>query len=654
MCGFVGFCEFDHTPHAMNILSDMTNSLSHRGPDSSGLWAHPNFGIWLGHRRLSILDLSESGGQPMVSETGRYTLVFNGEIYNHLLIREQINNKLIGKEWHGSSDTETILAAIELWGIPKTLIELTGMFSFAVWDNKLEQLTLARDRFGEKPLYYGWQSEGQKSVFLFGSELKALRVHPKFQHVIDRGALSLYLRHNYVPSPYSIFKGISKLPAGTFLILKKDNFQGSSVSAPEAYWSLANQVNDKDKKGVQINERESVKELDLRLTNVIEQQMISDVPIGAFLSGGVDSSVIVSLMQKQSEKKVKTFSIGFNQSGFNEAEYAKAVATHLGTEHTELYVEPSDALSVIPSLPSIYDEPFADSSQIPTFLVSKLAKEHVTVALSGDAGDELFCGYNRYLMTDKMWHRLKKIPVSLRAFGATFLRTVSPDTWNAIGKIIPIINNYPNIGDKLHKGANVLCAGSNHELYIALVSQWHNPSACVINGWEKPTYLTDHQPSVQGISDIEKMMFLDTLTYLPDDILTKVDRAAMANSLETRVPFLDHHLAEFVWSLPESFKLRDGETKWILRRVLEQYIPNRLIDRPKMGFGVPISDWLRGPLRDWADNLLNGEKLRTQGYFDSKSVADKWSEHLSGTRNWSGQLWCILMFQAWLEKDEYL
>ena len=654
MCGFVGFMPVSTVNQGMNLLSEMTNSIAHRGPDSAGLWVEPRSRLYLGHRRLSILDLSDAGRQPMVSKTHRYVIVFNGEIYNHLFIREKLNKLDCHFNWTGMSDTETILAAIEAWGVHKTLNEMTGMFSFALWDNKLEELTLARDRFGEKPLYYGWQGQGSAATLLFGSELKSLRKHPSFEQSINRGALALYLRHNYVPAPYSIFNGIFKLPAGTYLVFSKKNFFKLMLPEPQEYWSLPKLVNFSRKQDWDLNDIESIDELDQRLSDVVSKQMVSDVPIGAFLSGGVDSSVIVALMQKISKQSVKTFSIGFNQAQFNEAHYAKAIASHLNTQHTELYVHPSDALSVIPDLPNIYDEPFADSSQIPTFLVSKLAREKVTVALSGDAGDELFCGYNRYLMNDKIWRRLQHVPSPFRVLASKIILSISPEFWSSFGQILPGFNRYPNFGDKLHKGANVLSASTMEELYLGLISHWQDPAKIVIGGTELPTYLNTNKLHLTNIKGVEKMMLLDALTYLPDDILVKVDRAAMSNSLETRVPFLDHHLAEFVWSMPQNLKYRNGETKWVLRRVLNKYIPQELIDRPKMGFGIPLAEWLRGPLKEWASELIDPKKLSSQGFFEPLIISNTWSEHLAGKRNWSSQLWTILMFQAWLEKDHDL
>lgn len=642
MCGFAGFLS--PYPHEDNVLISMGQAIYHRGPDDSGIWRDPSSGIGLVHQRLSILDLSAAGHQPMLSASGRYYIAFNGEIYNHLELR----NELDQQDWRGHSDTETLLSGFDEWGISSTIQRAIGMFSFAVWDKKTNDLILGRDRVGEKPLYYGWHGQGSRASFIFGSELKALRRHPQFVNAIDRASLSLYLRYNCVPSPYSIYKNTSKLPPGCLLTVSLQN----KIPKIVPYWSATSCF----KAGL-LNQRtnardELVTDLDALLKKVVLQQMVSDVPLGAFLSGGIDSSTIVAIMQTQSERPVKTFSIGFNEMGYNEAVYAKAVAKHIGTEHTELYVLPNQAMDVIPKLPSLYDEPFSDSSQIPTFLVSELAKQHVTVSLSGDGGDELFCGYNRYQMTNSLWNTLRRVPVHLRKIAANGITSISINRWNQMSKLISRTSNYNNFGDKLYKGASVLDAQTIEELYLKLVSHWTEPADLVLNGEEYPTFLTGNQPRLSNFNNIQQMMALDTITYLPDDILTKVDRAAMGVSLETRVPFLDHRLLDFAWRLPMNMKIHDGQGKWILRQVLYKYVPKELIERPKMGFGVPIDNWLRGPLRDWAESLLDESRLRQEGFFNPVPIRQKWAEHLSGKRNWHHHLWDVLMFQAWLEQEQ--
>lgn len=626
----------------------MADALRHRGPDDAGVWVDGEAGIGLAHRRLSIIDLSPAGHQPMVSAGGRYVVAFNGEIYNHLNLRRELE---INADWRGHSDTETLLAGFEAWGVEATLKKAVGMFAIALWDRGERNLYLARDRMGEKPLYYGWQN----GVFLFGSELKALKGHPSFQGEIDRGALALLLRHNYIPAPYSIYKDIRKLPAGTFLKLKVGGgqFAQGSLPDPVPYWSLSAVVEAGQREPIPSGDAEAISALEARLKESVGLQMVADVPLGAFLSGGVDSSTVVALMQAQSSRPVRTFTIGFNEDGYNEAEHAKAVARHLGTDHTELYVTPKEAMDVIPRLPVLYDEPFSDSSQIPTFLISQLARQHVTVSLSGDAGDELFGGYNRYFWAAKLWRWLRVMPKPARSGLAGVLTAMSPSSWNAAfassSRLIPAAWFYANPGDKLHKLAEILAAKSPEEIYLGLVSHWKQPGAVVVGGAEPPTALTEHVRQA-SLPDFEnRMMYLDALSYLPDDILVKVDRAAMGVSLETRVPLLDHRVVEFAWRLPLSMKIRNGQGKWILRQLLYRYVPKELIERPKMGFGVPIGSWLRGPLRDWAEGLLDESRLKREGFIHPEPIRLKWAEHLSGKRNWQYYLWDVLMFQAWLE-----
>jgi asparagine synthase (glutamine-hydrolysing) len=653
MCGFVGFIggvASNGQSGDESVLMRMADTITTRGPDDAGYWADSDCRIGLGHRRLSIVDLSPAGHQPMVSGSGRYVLVFNGEIYNHLDCRAALAMTGLNLAWRGHSDTETLLAGFDVWGIQSTIERCIGMFAFAVWDKQTRTLTLGRDRLGEKPLYYGWQGKGSQATFLFVSELKALKAHPAFGAGIDRNALCLLMRHNYIPAPYSIYQGIAKLEAGFLLTV--------SLAQPEPklvrYWSAASLAVAGSATPFTGTPTQAVGELEVLLKSAVQQQMMADVPLGAFLSGGIDSSTVVALMQAQSSRPVKTFTIGFNEEGYNEAVHAKAVAKHLGTDHTELYVSAKQALDVIPRLPTLYCEPFADSSQIPTFLVSQLARQQVTVSLSGDAGDELFCGYNRYLLANKMWQKLSVLPTGSRRLAARGLTALSPSRWNSllgpVQGLLPKSLRHANLGDKLHKAAGVLASGDLNALYLGLVSHWDDPASVVIGGTEPPTLLTDNAPALDGLDDIQRMMALDALTYLPDDILVKVDRAGMGVSLEGRVPFLDHRVVEFAWTLPQSLKLRDGVGKWVLRQVLYRHVPKELIERPKMGFGVPIGDWLRGPLRDWAENLLDEARLRREGYFHPGPIRQKWTEHLSGARNWQYHLWDVLMFQAWLEE----
>lgn len=663
MCGLVGFFGgvVSHGEAGDEAtLKRMADTIVHRGPDDAGYWCDSERRIGLGHRRLSIVDLSSAGHQPMQSASGRYVIAFNGEIYNHLLLRQELEYRnglnappaQEGRQkasWRGHSDTETLLACFDAWGIRATVERAIGMFAFAVWDRQDNTLTLARDRIGEKPLYYGWQGRGKHAVFLFGSELKALRAHPAFEKNINRGALSLQLRHGAIPAPYSIYEGISKLLPGCLLTLSLKQREPKVL----AYWSGAEMAERGVASSFMDSADHATDDLEVLLKDAVRQQMMADVPLGAFLSGGVDSSTVVALMQAQSPRPVRTFSIGFHEEDYNEAEHAKAVAGYLGTDHTELYVSAEQAMAVIPRLPALYDEPFSDVSQIPTFLVSQLARQHVAVSLSGDGGDELFCGYTRYQMTANLWRKLAVVPLPLRKLLATGIAGVSPRSWTRLAGFIegllPRSAWVSNMGDKLHKGAEVLPSQSSDALYLGLVSYWHDPEAAVIGGQEPSTLLIGNAPALNGLDNVQRMMALDMLTYLPDDLMVKMDRAAMSVSLETRAPFLDHRVIEFAWRLPQSMKLRDGKTKWILRQVLYRYVPQALTDRPKMGFGVPIDGWLRGPLREWAEALLNEQRLKREGYFNPAPIRLKWQEHLSGRRNRQYSLWNVLMFQAWLE-----
>lgn len=584
---------------------------------------------------------------------GRYVVVFNGEIYNHLELRKVLEESGGVLSWRGHSDTETLLAGFAVWGVRETVERCIGMFAFAVWDRQTRVLTLGRDRLGEKPLYYGWQGSGDNSSFLFGSELKAIKAHPSFSGAINRGALSLLMRHSYIPAPHSIYQDIYKLPPGSLLTVSRERRD----PVIETYWSLTDVAASGNHSPLDGSPQEITDELESLLKSAVRQQMVADVPLGAFLSGGIDSSTVVALMQAQSDRAVKTFTIGFNEEGYNEAVHAKAVARHLGTDHTELYVTPQQAMDVIPKLPTLYCEPFADSSQIPTFLVSQLARQQVTVSLSGDAGDELFSGYNRYVLARKLWGKMSRLPRGVRSLAASSICAVSPSAWNSLlgpmQSLAPRTWRQANVGDKLHKGAGVLAARRIDDLYLGLVTHWE-PGGLVIGGTEPATWLRGDPLPLPGLDDVQRMMALDAITYLPDDILVKVDRAAMGVSLEGRVPFLDHRVVEFAWRVPQTMKLRDDVGKWILRQVLYRYVPKDLVERPKMGFGVPIDSWLRGPLRDWAEALLDEGRLRCDGYFNPAPIREKWAEHLSGQRNWQYLLWDVLMFQAWLEQEDCL
>lgn len=649
MCGLVGFIGGESVSKV--TCRSILDKLAHRGPDSYGIWQETRYStpVTLAHRRLAIQDLSPAGHQPMISDCERFVLVFNGEIYNHLDLRSELSAQT-DISWVGHSDTETILTSFAKLGVRETLDKMTGMFALALWDREEKSLTLARDRLGEKPLYWGWSG----NTVLFASELKAIIAHPAFQPEINRSALSLFLRHGYIPAPYSIYNGMEKLMPGHYIqIAFTDDLSSSKSTVSKPYWS----VNDTVRAGLSDpfvgSPSDAVDELESQLKVSISDQMLSDVPLGAFLSGGIDSSTVVALMQNQSERPVKTFTIGFDEAGYNEAVHAKAVAKHIGTEHTELYVQPSDALSVIPKLPGIYCEPFADSSQIPTFLVSQLAKQHVTVALSGDGGDELFGGYNRYMAVKNVWEPLQKMPDFVRYLAAGGLNSLSPAAWNSffeyLAPILPRRMQVATPGEKIRKLSEVLKLKDGSAFYRQLTSHWTDPESIVINGTEPPTLVTDKSTWAETDSLEHLMMALDAKTYMSDDILTKVDRAAMACSLETRVPMLDHRLVELAWKMPIEYKIRNGQGKWLLRQLLYRYVPQNLIERPKMGFGIPLDSWLRGPLKDWAEALLDERRLRLEGYLNPAPIRRLWAEHLSGKKNWQYHLWNILMFQAWLE-----
>ena len=627
MCGFSGIFELTQTGEiCSSTLLSMASAINHRGPDDTGIFVDNEAGIGLCHKRLAIVDLSPAGHQPMVSADDRFVIAFNGEIYNHLELRALLEAQSAAPVWRGHSDTETLLSCIATWGVGNTLEATVGMFALAVWDKQEQCLTLARDRLGEKPLYWGWCG----STLLFGSELKALKAHPDFNASINRNALALFLRHNYIPAPYSIYDGIEKLPAGHFVQIKKGQLRSDVVSVP--YWSQKTVIEQGSKNPFVGTDSDAVDLLEKTISASISGQMLSDVPLGAFLSGGVDSSTVVALMQKQSSRPVRTFAIGFDEPGYNEAEYAKQVARHLGTQHTELYVNSDDVLALIPNLPDIYCEPFADSSQLPTFLVSKMAKQHVTVALSGDGGDELFGGYNPYQFAPRVWNTIKLLPLPLRQLAARLLVDA------------PLPDNFVKL-------LNVFPSKDRHDFYHTLVSHWKEPAQLVKGVEQLPTLLNDPRQWPVTDSFEHWMMAMDAGQYMIDDILVKVDRAAMANSLETRVPLLDHRVVELAWQLPLHMKIRNGVGKWVLREVLYRHVPRAMIERPKKGFSVPLGQWLRGPLKDWAENLLHEMRLEQEGYFVVAKVRNVWREHLNGKHDHARKLWGVLMFQAWLEKQ---
>lgn len=646
MCGITGFIwpPKAFQPNPEQVVQNMMTAIDHRGPDSQGQWVDAEAGVALGHLRLAIVDLSPAGHQPMISASGRYQLVYNGEIYNHRKLRAELEAAGKAPNWQGSSDTEVMLAGFETWGFEETLARCEGMFAIALWDRKTRVLKLARDRLGEKPLYYGWQGTGRDAVFVFGSELKSLRAHPGFKATLRRDALVAMLRHGHVPEDLSIYEGISKLRPGEIAEL--------SAEAPDVmrhrYWDGGAVA--AAPRGPAPSPQEAIEQLETLLLDAVGQQMMSDVPLGAFLSGGIDSSTIVALMQHLSERPVHTFSIGFHEARYNEAEFAKAIAGHLGTHHTELYVGDTDLRDVIPRLPAMYDEPFADSSQIPTFLVAELARQHVTVALSGDGGDELFGGYDRYQQGASFLKMLRKIPQPMRALGAGALRGLPAGLLNKVMEPIRATpqGKEPN-GQRLHRLADYARSRNTEELHRKMVSFWRFPDAAVIGGQSPASILADHLPPRGDLGDSERMMQLDMLAYMPDDILCKVDRATMAVALESRAPLLDHRVAEFAWGLPLDLKIRDGKSKWVLREVLFRHVPRALIERPKMGFEVPIGLWLRGGLREWAEALLTPERLAREGHLDPALIRQIWDQHQAGSHNWGAQLWNVLMFQAWAE-----
>jgi asparagine synthase (glutamine-hydrolysing) len=648
VCGIAGFVDFarrDSIETLERVGLAMASTLRHRGPDDGGVWVDPYARAVLAHRRLSIIDLSTAGHQPMASPSGRWMLAYNGEIYNFRGLRAELESH--GHRFRGRSDTEVLLAAVEQWGIKGALERCNGMFALALWDRRDQLLTLARDRLGEKPLYYGQVG----SVFLFGSELKALRAHPAFDAGIDRGSVALFMRYGYIPTPRSIHEGIHKLGPGETLVL--DCANRAAQPRVEAYWSLQEVA----QRGLATAfcagaEHELVDELDTLLSDAVGLRMQADTPLGAFLSGGVDSSTVVALMQGQSAQPVRTFSIGFEEDVYDEARFAREVARHLGTDHTELYLPATAALERLPDIAETYDEPFADPSQLPTMLLCAMTGEQVAVSLSGDAGDELFAGYRRYAWAQRAWRSVGWLPSSGRRLLGRGLSRPTPELWTAIGEWLrPLAGDSidARFGDRVGKLAELISLSDRDAMYRDLMSQWKDPASLVLGASEPPTRFTEIQkaPAVEG--DLERLLYLDTLTYLPDDILVKVDRASMAVSLEVRVPLLDHRVVELAWRIPSSMKVRDGVGKWPLRQVLDRYVPQKLTNRPKKGFDIPLGEWLRGPLREWAGSLLEEGRLRDEGLLAPAPVRERWEQHLAGTRNWHYPLWNVLMLQAWLE-----
>lgn len=636
MCGIVGFFSRVESKHA--YIAAMTNELIHRGPDSFGLWVDNTSQIAMGHRRLSIVDLSESGAQPFVSSCGRYVLCYNGEIYNHLRLREELEASPNFDGWRGHSDTETLVASIRHWGVEQTLPKLNGMFAFALWDRNTQKLYLARDRFGEKPLYYGRANNS----FLFASELKAMEKHPDWEGKIERDALALFMRYNNIPAPYSIFKGIYKLLPAHYVVVTE---HGTSIGAPVCYWSLEENA----RLGIGTrggNPHSYADELDSLLRDAVAIRMASDVPVGAFLSGGYDSTMIVAAMQAQSTRPVRTFSIGNEATELNEAPYAAAVARYLGTDHTELYITDKDAIDIIPLLPAIYDEPFADSSQIPTFLVSRLARREVTVALSGDGGDELFAGYNRHGYGVKFWSWLQNIPRGMRRALSRFVIRMDNPRFAGVFGLLGTRSRVPALGLKLSKLGAAMAADDGIEFYDLLRAHW--PSLDPVVGASPLAAYVGNR--LDGADLLDQFIFMDMQTYLPDDLLTKVDRASMAVGLEARAPFLDPRLVQFAWGVPLEFKVKNGIGKWLLRELVHRYVPKKLMHRPKQGFGIPVGAWLKGPLRAWAEDLLDKKRLKDENYLRIETIHTLWESHLAGRGNHEHRLWCVLMFQAWLDQ----
>lgn len=637
MCGLVGFfCPTGNLAANSNtVLNKQAACLMHRGPDDSGVWLDNDAGIALGHRRLAIIDPSPAGQQPMFSGSRRFVIAYNGEIYNHLAIRSELEAAHAVRGWRGHSDTETLLAGFDCWGVATTLKKANGMFAFALWDRELRELTLARDRMGEKPLFYGWQG----NVFLFGSELKALRLHPAFRAEVDRGALTEFMSYGYIAAPGCIYRDIHKLDPGKFITICAKDAPGH-LPQPHAYWSLREVARCGLEQPFVGDDEEAIALLDAELRDAVLRQTISDVPLGAFLSGGTDSSTVVALLQAQSSRPVKTFSIGFHEAEYQEAQHAAVVARHLRTDHSELYVTAADAMRVIPKLPSMYDEPFGDSSAIPTHLVAEFASGQVRVCLSGDGGDELFGGYTRYQSTDEIWRRVRRIPA--------FARSLLKSGCAAYARSLPQSRS----AWRAERFALYLASHGAEQCYATKILQWPNVEELVLGHRSIDPSVAASAPVGSQVAHDDiyaRMMYRDTMTYLPDDILAKVDRAAMAVSLETRIPLIDHRIVELSWRLPLHMKIRNGESKWLLKQVLARYVPRSLTDRPKMGFGVPVGEWIRGPLRDWAEELLSEHRLRREGFLNPSVVRGQWARHLSRASDAAESMWQVLMFQAWLE-----
>lgn len=649
MCGIAGVLGPSGIDAAR--MAAMTTPIAHRGPDDEGFWVDARAGVGLGHRRLAIVDLTTSGHQPMMSASGRLVIAFNGEIYNHRELRNRLDRER-RISWRGHADTETLIECIDAWGLDRTLELAIGMFAFAVWHRGDRRLSLVRDRFGEKPLYYGWAGRD----FVFGSELKALRVTPGFEGEINREALQLYASRAYIPAPLSIYRGIFKLPPGCVLDITREGAAEPRRDPLEEgahggvslrrYWSYR-QVVEQGLANPFGSVEEAREALDTALAEAIGGQAVADVPVGAFLSGGIDSSTIVALYRKHSPHRIRTFTIGFDDPVLDEAGYARAVAEHLGTDHSEMYVNADQVLDTIPLMPRIYDEPFADSSQVPTYLVSKFAREHVTVALSGDGGDELFGGYNRYFGAATLWSRMDRLPKPLRAAVGGGLGGVPPRAWDALGRLLPGGVKPPHFGTKVQKGLRTMGrATSIDDVYVTFLDEWSGGPSPVLGASAHDACRFDL--AVEGArAASERMMYCDAVSYLPDDILCKVDRAAMAVSLETRVPFLDHRVAAVAARIPIEMKIESATGKNILRSLLYREAPAHLFERPKAGFGMPLGRWLRGPLRPWAEELLDERRLREGGYFDPKIIRQRWDEHLAGKRDAGPTIWAILTFEEW-------
>lgn len=638
MCGIAGIATWKPTPNLPDQTAKMIEPIHYRGPDDFGIWHDEAAGIGLGQRRLSIIDLSEHGHQPMTSNSGRWILSYNGEIYNFEALRRELTKSGRAPAWRGHSDTEVLLACVESWGTEATLKKLTGMFAISLWDREQGTLTLARDRFGEKPLYYG-VIDGR---LYFASEIKAI-VAAVGSLDIDREALSDFFCFSYVPAPKSIWRGVNKLPPAHYLVLR--SIECAQKSA-KRFWTMGGDTHAELRNEMaKASSKDITDRVEAELRRAVGDQMVSDVPLGAFLSGGVDSSVVVALMQQQSSRPVRTFTIGFDDPAMNEAPFAAEVAKHLGTDHTELYVTGKDAEQLIPEIPHIYDEPFADSSQIPTTLVSRLTRKHVTVSLSGDGGDELFAGYPRYFLTRELWRKTSAVPYPLRKATAALLNIPSPAAWDVLTTaIVPKARQQTINGHRLHRLAQMIQTRSIGEMYLRLMSRWQPEDGFVL-GLPPQSYDFSHWDD--SVDPVEAMRRWDLAQYMPDDLMVKVDRAAMSTSLETRAPLLDHRLAELALALPERELFKGERGKIALRNVLYRYVPQALIERPKAGFGIPLGDWLRGPLRDWAQTMLDPATIRVQGLIDADNVASLWQEHISGKYDRGSYLWNVLMFQAW-------